>query len=218
MNVHGGNEKLRLEPFRNAGMVWFRDYAFSYDWLLRAKGDDKRYAGWPYYPALIKRYEDLGVKLLPCLQGAIKPPQGAAKPALGPDRAWTREIADILNAFPKITHWELSNEYDLKKDNAAAEEAIQLGQLPRVPQEIRRDHHRARQRRTGRRRERPRRHLAATRARLHRQRRLRGYRRAQQPPLLRRRAARDQLRQLQHGLRSASATRPPRSSSTVCAR
>ena len=74
LNVHGGNEKLRLEPFRAAGLVWFRDYAFSYEWLLRAKGADKRYAGWPYYPTIVQRYEDLGLQLLPCLQGAIMPP------------------------------------------------------------------------------------------------------------------------------------------------
>ncbi|MGD0091497.1 MAG: hypothetical protein ABSE73_16380, partial [Planctomycetota bacterium] len=128
LNVHGGNEKLRLEPFRAAGLVWFRDYAFSYEWLLRAKGADKRYAGWPYFPPLVRRYEDLGVKLLPCLQGSITPPQakdGKAAPRIGPDRAWAQEIADLLSAFPKVTHWELSNEYDLKKENAAAEEPLQ---------------------------------------------------------------------------------------------
>ena len=138
LNVHGGNEKLRLEPFRAAGLVWFREYAFSYEWLLRAKGADKRYAGWPYYPPMVQRYEDLGLKLLPCLQGAIMPPTvgqavqpGAVKqarqpaPPVGPDRAWALEIADIISAFPKVTHWELSNEYDLKKENAAAEEPIQ---------------------------------------------------------------------------------------------
>lgn len=127
INVHGGNEKLRLEPFRAAGLVWFRDYAFSYEWLVRAKGADKRYAGWPFYPALVKRYEDLGLKLLPCLQGSMKPPQvkdGKAVGRVGPDRAWGQEIADIINAFPRITHWELNNEYDLKKEHAEAEEAL----------------------------------------------------------------------------------------------
>ena len=34
LNVHSG-EKVVLVPFRKAGIVWFREYAFSYDWLLR---------------------------------------------------------------------------------------------------------------------------------------------------------------------------------------
>jgi len=128
LNVHGGGETARLEPFRDAGLVWFRDYAFSWEWMLRAKGADKRYAGWPGYPVLVKRYEDLGVKLVPCLQGSIKPPEvknGKAAGRIGPDRAWATELADILSAFPKISHWELSNEYDLNRNNATAEEAVQ---------------------------------------------------------------------------------------------
>jgi len=124
LNVHGGNEKLRLEPFRAAGLVWFRDYAFSYEWMLRAKGADKRYAGWPFYPPLVRRYEDLGLKLLPCLQGALMPLRANEAGRIGPDRTWAREIADIVNAFPNVTHWELSNEYDLDKKHAALEEAI----------------------------------------------------------------------------------------------
>ncbi|HEY3323278.1 MAG TPA: sugar-binding protein [Planctomycetota bacterium] len=132
LNVHGGSDNQRLEPFAAAGLVWFRDYAFNWEWMLRAKGNDKHYAGWPYFPTLAKRYEDLGVKLLPCLMGAIKPPVAPASvPAgrdagatFGPDRAWATELADILSAFPKITHWELSNEYDLVDNHAKAEEAI----------------------------------------------------------------------------------------------
>ena len=52
LNVHSG-EKVVLVPFRNAGIVWFREYAFSFDWLLRAKGKDGSYAGWPYYPKIV---------------------------------------------------------------------------------------------------------------------------------------------------------------------
>ena len=52
LNVHSG-AKVVLVPFRKAGIVWFREYAFSYDWLLRARGDDGRYAGWPNYPKIV---------------------------------------------------------------------------------------------------------------------------------------------------------------------
>ena len=125
LNVHMGGDKIRIETFRNAGLVWFRDYAWSYDWLVRAKGSDKRYAGWPFYPSIVKRFSDAGTMVLPCLMGSIKRPEvkdGRIAGPLGPDRAWTREIVDLLAAFPSITHWELSNEYDLDQKNAEAEE------------------------------------------------------------------------------------------------
>lgn len=125
LNVHMGNEKIKVDAFRNAGIVWFRDYAWSYDWLVRAKGNDKRYAGWPFYPSILKRFTDAGVMVLPCIMGSIKRPDvkdGKIAGPLGPDRAWTREIVDLLNAFPTVTHWELSNEYDLGKENVEAED------------------------------------------------------------------------------------------------
>jgi hypothetical protein len=120
VNVHGGKEQLRIEPFRAAGLVWFRDYAWNYDWLLRAKGGDRKYAGWPFYPRLLRNYRELGVKVLPCLMKAIRAPGKGG----GPGRAWGAEIASILTAFPEITHWELDNEYDLHKEHAAAEAKV----------------------------------------------------------------------------------------------
>ena len=127
VNVNGGGDRSPIVPFRKAGIVWFRDYAFSYDWLVRAKGDDKKYAGWPWYPAMMRRYADAGAKVLPCLQKAISPPKlknGKADGPLGPDRAWVREIVDIVEAFPELTYWELDNEYDLPRDHAEAERAV----------------------------------------------------------------------------------------------
>ncbi|HUU09857.1 MAG TPA: hypothetical protein VM431_04895 [Phycisphaerae bacterium] len=124
LNVHGGSDKHVIDPFRKAGIVWFRDYAFSYEWMLRAKGKDRRYDGWPWYPALVNRYTDAGVMLLPCLMKSIGPPKIEGGKAAGPDRAWVREIADIVLAFPQITYWELDNEYDLPKEHADAEDAI----------------------------------------------------------------------------------------------
>ena len=127
LNVHGGSERLLIAPFRKAGIIWFRDYAFQFPTLLRAKGSDRRYAGWPWYPRLVQLYADAGVKLLPCSQKAIERPKvqdGKVVGRIGPDRAWIREIADFINAFPQLTHWELGNEYDLGKENAEAEELI----------------------------------------------------------------------------------------------
>ena len=126
LNVHSG-DKVVLVPFRKAGIVWFREYAFSYDWLLRAKGVDGKYAGWPYYPKIVSAYKEAGAKCLPVLQKSITRPQttdGKVTGRIGPDRTWTREICGIINAFPEITHWELSNEYDLPGDNWKVEEQI----------------------------------------------------------------------------------------------
>ena len=36
-----------VSTFRQAGIVWFRDYGFNYEWMVRAKGDDNRYAAGP---------------------------------------------------------------------------------------------------------------------------------------------------------------------------
>ena len=127
LNVHGGREVL-VKAFRQAGIIWYRDYAFGFDWLKRAKGADKSYSGWPYYPRLIQQYDDAGVRVLACLMGAIQPPVPGApgKPGtMQPDRAWIREMADIVNAFPQIQHWELDNEYDLgMKGQAIKEEPL----------------------------------------------------------------------------------------------
>ncbi|HOK05296.1 MAG TPA: hypothetical protein PLN24_08600, partial [Victivallales bacterium] len=124
INVHSGG-KIVLEPFMKAGIVWFREYAFAYDWLLKAKGDDKKYNGWPYFPKIAQAYRDLGAMVLPVLQKSIKAPKvenGKIVGELGPDATWKKEIADIIQAFPDFQFWELSNEYDLDANNRRAEE------------------------------------------------------------------------------------------------
>ena len=75
VNVNGGKSNLHLEPFRQAGIVWFRDYAFSLEWLQRAKGEDHRYAGWPWYPTILRRYADADAMVLACLMTSIRPPE-----------------------------------------------------------------------------------------------------------------------------------------------
>lgn len=107
LNIHGGHE-IFPETFTRAGFVWFRDYAFNYEWMERAKGDDKKYAGWPWYPPLIAKYEKAGARILPILVDSIRKP-GTAD---GPDRAWRSSITDIISAFPKITAWEIDNEFE----------------------------------------------------------------------------------------------------------
>ena len=126
LNVHSG-AKIVLEPFKKAGLVWFREYAFAYDWVLRAKGEDGKYAGWPYYPKILGAYTEAGLKCLPVIQKSVQAPEvsgGKVTGRIGPDRSWTREIASLVMAFPQITHWELNNEYDLPAANWKVEEMI----------------------------------------------------------------------------------------------
>jgi len=126
MNVHSGNGVV-VDPFRRAGVVWFRDYAFSYDWLVKARGDDRSYTGWPWYHRIMADYAEQDVKILACLMGAIQTPRiEDGKPvesSIGPDEQWMRNVADVLLHFDQITHWELDNEYDLNAANHAAEVA-----------------------------------------------------------------------------------------------
>ncbi len=117
LNVHGGREGFDPEPFRKAGIVWFRDYAFNFETMRRARGDG-RFDGWPWYHQLLWQYERLGAKVLACLQGAIPRPAKENLPAIPqePTPDWRREIASFLLAFPQVTHWELDNEYDLARE------------------------------------------------------------------------------------------------------
>lgn len=127
LNVHGGRERLAIEPFRKAGIVWFLDYAFGFETMLKAKGDG-RFDGWPWYHQLLWRYRKAGAKVLACLQGAIKRPSlrdGKLLGEIGPTPEWRREMASIIASFPQITHWELDNEYDLSSENRETEERIE---------------------------------------------------------------------------------------------
>ena len=122
LNVLSARQPMAA-TFRKAGIIWYRDYGFNYEWMVRAKGTDKSYGGWPWYPKIIKQYEASGVRVLANLQTAIKPPVPGAPP--GPSRAWTREMVGILSAFPSVYAYELDNEYDLGSDHIKAETPIQ---------------------------------------------------------------------------------------------
>ncbi len=118
LNVHGGRSRM-VQTFRDAGVVWFRDYAFNYDWMVKAKGDAKRYDGWPWYPQIVRDYQQAGAMVLACHAGAIKPPRSGEPEGMEPTREWTRELIDMVLAFPSITHHELDNEYDLPSHGTA---------------------------------------------------------------------------------------------------
>ena len=70
--------KPMVETFRKAGIIWYRDYGFDYDWMLRAKGADKSYGGWPFYPKFVGMYDAHDVRVLACMEGAIRQPRPAS--------------------------------------------------------------------------------------------------------------------------------------------
>lgn len=113
---------MMVETFRKAGIIWYRDYGFNYEWMVRAKGADKSYGGWPWYPKIMNRYEESGARVLANFQTSMKPPAQGKPPE--PDLTWTREVVGMLLAFPSLRHFELDNEYDLHAGNAKAEDAI----------------------------------------------------------------------------------------------
>jgi hypothetical protein len=133
LNVLSARQSM-VSTFRQAGIVWFRDYGFNYEWMVRARGEDNRYAGWPWYPKIVRDYESNGARVLANLQTSLRPPVAGGgslnQPAatsgskLGPNREWTKELVGMLLAFPSLRAFELDNEYDLKSANAKAEEAI----------------------------------------------------------------------------------------------
>ncbi len=108
IDTHGGRDQV-LRALTAIGVRWYRDYAWSYNWMVKAKGDG-RYDGWPWYPKMMARYEALDARVLPILVDAIIPPKPGG--AIGPDATWRREIAAIVAAFPTIRAWELDNEYE----------------------------------------------------------------------------------------------------------
>jgi len=115
LNVHGGNPGVAYGAIGRIGFTWIRDYAYSREWLIRARGDDGRYAGWPWYPKLDERVRRSGLLLLPCMGQSIAPYVGAGK--LQPDKQWKRDLVHVLWAFPQYPAWELDNEYDYHHGN-----------------------------------------------------------------------------------------------------
>ena len=113
INVHGGGY-VGYEKFARLGFTWVRDYAFNFHWMRRARGDGK-YAGWPWYPKIVKAAEDVGIKTLPCLMGAIEVKRDATgdnDPSFTPNKEWRRQMALAVSTFDNLTAFELDNEAD----------------------------------------------------------------------------------------------------------
>ena len=112
INVHGGGY-VGYEKFARLGFTWVRDYAYTWGWLLRARGDGK-YAGWPWYPKIVKAAEDVGLKTLPCLMGAFAAKMDAKEgdPSLSPSTEWRRNMALVVSTFDTLSAFELDNECD----------------------------------------------------------------------------------------------------------
>lgn len=117
--IHGGGTPS-YEAIARLGTVWIRDYAYTWSWMARARGENGRYEGWPWYPKMDEQIKKSGLMLLPCLQDSMKGTVGKGGP-LTPDAAWRRQLMDILRAFPQYVAWEIDNEYDLhqKKEETA---------------------------------------------------------------------------------------------------
>ena len=113
INVHGGGY-VGYEKFARLGFTWVRDYAFNFHWMRRARGDGK-YAGWPWYPKIVKAAEDVGIKTLPCLMGAVEVKRDATgdnDPSFTPNKEWRRQMALAVSTFDTLTAFELDNEAD----------------------------------------------------------------------------------------------------------
>ena len=113
INVHGGGY-VGYEKFARLGFTWVRDYAFNFHWMRRARGDGK-YAGWPWYPKIVKAAEDVGIKTLPCLMGAVEVKRDATgdnDPSYTPNKEWRRQMALAVSTFDTLTAFELDNEVD----------------------------------------------------------------------------------------------------------
>ncbi|MBR1921568.1 MAG: hypothetical protein IJ829_06155, partial [Kiritimatiellae bacterium] len=113
INVHGGGY-VGYDKFARLGFTWVRDYAYTFGWMKRARGDGK-YAGWPWYPKIVKAAEDVGIKTLPCLMGAVEMKRDATgkdDPSFTPNKEWRRQMALIVSTFDTLTAFELDNEAD----------------------------------------------------------------------------------------------------------
>jgi len=133
INIHGGTF-VDHARFARLGFVWLRDYAFNYEWLVNARGDGN-YAGWPWYPKLLKAARDNGLLTLPCLMGSLLwNPRDPDSPET-PTAEWRRQIALAVATFSELTCWELDNEAEFRMpaDSAAfANYHAALGEIVRA--------------------------------------------------------------------------------------
>lgn len=116
LNIHGGQPGVDYQAIAKTGFVWIRDYAYNRQWMGRARGEDGRYGGWPWYPKLDQQIRESGLMLLPCMGESLAPYVTAGK--LQPDNQWKRDLLHVLLTFPQYPAWELDNEYDYRHARA----------------------------------------------------------------------------------------------------
>ena len=113
MNLHGGTA-CYYEFWERIGMVWVRDYAYTFPWMVNARGEGA-YKGWPWYPKILKSALDHDLMTLPCLMHSLKSEtdQATGRPHIAPmTKKWRRDMSLIIATFPEIVAWELDNEKD----------------------------------------------------------------------------------------------------------
>lgn len=110
LNIHSASGGVSYESLRRIGVVWVRDYSYNRQWLLKARGADGSYSGWPWYPRINEGIQEAGLMLLACMGDSIYP--YVEKGLLEPDRQWKYDLVHILWAMPDFPAWELDNEYD----------------------------------------------------------------------------------------------------------
>ncbi|MBR1608685.1 MAG: hypothetical protein IJ678_03615 [Kiritimatiellae bacterium] len=117
VNVHGGGY-VGYEKFARLGFAWVRDYAYTFGWMNKARGEGA-YKGWPWYPKILQAAQDNGLYTLPCLMGAIqKDSNGSPDTPDSPTDEWRRDMARIVATFDGLCCFELDNERDNVKNRA----------------------------------------------------------------------------------------------------
>ncbi len=125
LNIHSGHDGVAYQQIADLGIVWVRDYAFGRPWLVRARGANGNYEGWPYYRNKIPKMDSAGLIVLPVLMGMIS--KDIKDGITVPDIEWTRDLTHFLWAFPNFTAWELDNECDLHDKRLSGDSAIYKG-------------------------------------------------------------------------------------------
>ncbi|HCE42530.1 MAG TPA: hypothetical protein DET40_03160 [Lentisphaeria bacterium] len=108
--IHGGMTDVTYNAYAKMGFTWVRDYAYTFNWMTRAKGDNGKYEGWPWYNKMDQKLKESGLMLLPTLMGTIS--EGVKAGNLKMTKEVKAEIISIMGAFPQYKCWELDNEYD----------------------------------------------------------------------------------------------------------
>lgn len=114
INVHGGT-RVDYDKFARLGFVWIRDYAYAYDWMLRARGDGG-YGGWPWPRKMVAQAERHGLLTLPCLMHSIRFDRDKPDSPRAPDAEWRRNIAHFVATFGTLPAFEIDNEVDGRLD------------------------------------------------------------------------------------------------------